>query len=112
MRFAWKKDVISILSWSEEMAATGREAQKSFMLYSLRLLRENLMLTIGGLKEKIVFLGGEEAGFSDKFHPFIKEENIYSLTSEFNLAHSHIEANGNARIIFLDLGLKVARLIR
>ena len=32
MRFAWKRDVISIISWSEEIAATGREAQKNFIL--------------------------------------------------------------------------------
>jgi DNA polymerase-3 subunit delta' len=112
MRFAWKRDVLSIISWSEEMAVTGREAQKIFILYSLRLLRENLMLSIGQLKNRLVYLAGEEASFSDNFHPFIKQDNIYPLTEEFNLAHSHVEANGNARIIFLDLGLKVTRLIR
>ena len=112
MRFAWKRDIISVISWSEEMAATGREAQKSFILYSLRILRENLMLSLGQLKNKLVFLSGEEASFSENFHPFIKQDNIYNLTEEFSLAHSHIEANGNARIIFLDLALKVTRLIR
>ncbi|MCU0461893.1 MAG: DNA polymerase III subunit delta' [Bacteroidales bacterium] len=112
MRFAWKRDVISIIAWAEEMAATGREAQKNFLLYSLRLLRENLMLSIGQLRNRLVYLAGEEASFSDNFHPFIKQDNIYPLTDEFNLAHSHVEANGNARIIFLDLSLKVTRLIR
>jgi DNA polymerase-3 subunit delta' len=112
MRFAWKRDIISIISWSEEMAGTGREAQKSFILNSLRILRENLMLSLGQLKNKLVFLAGEEASFSENFHPFIKQDNIYNLTEELSLAHSHIEANGNARIIFLDLALKVTRLIR
>ena len=112
MRFAWKRDIISVVAWSEEIAQTGREAQKSFILYSLRILRENLMLSMGQLGNKLVFLAGEEASFSENFHPFIRQDNIYNLTDEFSLAHSHIEANGNARIIFLDLGLKVTRLIR
>lgn len=112
MRFAWKRDILSIVSWSEEIAATGREAQKNFILFSLRLLRENLMLTLDQLKNGLVFLTGEESEFSGKFHPFITAENIYNLTGEFNLVHTHIEANGNARIIFLDLGLKVTRFIR
>jgi DNA polymerase-3 subunit delta' len=112
MRFAWKRDIISVVAWSEEIAQTGREAQKSFILYSLRILRENLMLSMGQLGNKLVFLAGEEALFSENFHPFIRQDNIYNLTDEFSLAHSHIEANGNARIIFLDLGLKVTRLIR
>jgi DNA polymerase-3 subunit delta' len=111
MRFAWKRDIILILSWSDNISATGREAQKNFLSYSLRLLRENLMLTLNQLKNRLVFLSGEEASFSGNFHPFINQKNIYNLTDEFNLAFSHIEANGNAKIIFLDLALKVTRLI-
>jgi len=112
MRFAWKRDIISIINWSEDISATGRESQKNFISFSLRILRENLMLSIGQLKNKLVFLAGEEAAFSGNFHPFITPDNIYSLTDEFNLVYSHIEANGNAKIIFLDLALKVTRLIR
>jgi DNA polymerase-3 subunit delta' len=112
MRFAWKRDVISIIDWSEEMAGTGREAQKNYFLFALRLLRENLMLSLQQLQNNIVFLAGDEADFSEKFHPFINKNNIYPLVDEFNLAYSHIEANGNAKIVFLDLGLRVTKLIR
>jgi DNA polymerase-3 subunit delta' len=112
MRFAWKRDIISVIGWSEEMASTGREAQKNFLSYSLRILRENLMLSLDQMKNSLVFLAGDEASFSNNFHPFINQKNIYPLTEEFNLAHSHVEANGNAKIIFLDLALKVTRLIR
>lgn len=112
MRFAWKRDVISITNWAEEISGTGREAQKNFILNSIRLLRENLMLSIDQLKNSLVYLTGEEASFSDKFHPSINQSNIYPLIAEFDLVYSHIEANGNPKIIFLDLGLKVTRLIR
>ena len=112
MRFAWKRDIISIISWSEEISATGREAQKSFISYSLRILRENLMLSLNQLSNRLVFLAGDEASFSNNFHPYINQNNIYPLTQEFNIAYSHIEANGNAKIIFLDLALKITKLIR
>jgi DNA polymerase III subunit delta' len=112
MRHSWKRDIISIISWSEEMASTGRENQKNFITFSLRLLRENLMLSLDQMKNSLVFLAGEEASFSGNFHPFINQNNIYPLTDEFNLVYAHIEANGNAKIIFLDLALKVTRLIR
>ncbi|MDO9580550.1 MAG: DNA polymerase III subunit delta [Bacteroidales bacterium] len=112
MRFAWKRDIISIIGWSEEIAATGREAQKNFISFSLRILRENLMLSLDQMKNRLVFLAGEEAVFSGNFHPFINQNNIYPLTDEFNLVYSHVEANGNAKIIFLDLALKITRLIR
>jgi len=112
MRFAWKRDIISIINWSDEIAATGRESQKNFISFSMRLLRENLMLSLDQLKNNLVFLTGEEASFSGKFHAFINQNNIYQLTEEFNLGYSHIESNGNAKIVFLDLALKVTRLIR
>jgi DNA polymerase III subunit delta' len=112
MRFAWKRDIISIINWSEEISATGREAQKNFVSFSMRILRENLMLSLGQLKNNLVFLTGEEAIFSGNFHPFINQKNIYKLAEEFNLVYSHIESNGNAKIIFLDLALKVTKLIR
>ena len=112
MRFAWKRDIISIINWSEEIASTGREAQKNFISFAMRILRENLMLTLDQLKNNLVFLTGEEATFSGNFHPYINQNNIYPLTEEFNLVYSHIESNGNAKIIFLDLALKVTRLIR
>jgi DNA polymerase-3 subunit delta' len=112
MRFAWKRDIISMITWSEEIATTGREAQKNFISFSLRVLRENLMLSLGQLKNNLVFLTGEEADFSGKFHPFINQKNVYPLAEEFNLVFSHIESNGNPKIIFLDLALKVTRLIK
>jgi DNA polymerase III subunit delta' len=112
MRFAWKRDIISLINWSEEIASTGREAQKNFITFALRLLRENLMLSLGQLKNRLVYLAGDEADFSGKFHPSVNQTNIYPLNEELNLVYSHIESNGNAKIIFLDLALKVTRLIR
>jgi DNA polymerase-3 subunit delta' len=112
MRFAWKRDILSIINWSEEISTTGREAQKNFISFSMRILRENLMLSLGQLKNNLVFLTGEEATFSGNFHPFINQNNVYKLAEEFNLVYSHIESNGNAKIIFLDLALKVTKLIR
>ena len=112
MRFAWKRDLLSAIEWSETMASLGREAQKNFLTYALRLLRENLMLSLEQLQNNLVYLAGEEAEFSVKFHPYINKDNVYPLTDEFSLAYSHIEANGYAKVIFLDLAIKVTKLIR
>ncbi len=112
MRNTWKRDVISLIAWSEEMSSEGREAQKKFLDYSLRLLRENLMLKLGQKQNELVYLSHEEAMFSENFHPFINTSNIFELVEEFSQAISHIEANGYAKLVFLDLALKVIRLIR
>ncbi len=112
MRYVWKKDVLSLIAWSEELSAIGREPQKRFLAFSLHLFRENLMMNLGQGKNGLVFLTGEEEAFSANFHPFINEGNINTFVEEFSLAHSHIEANGNAKIVFLDLALRLIGLFR
>lgn len=112
MRITYARDVIAINNWAEEAASTGRESQKKFLTYCLSQLRENLILNLTGSENSLVNMSPDEAGFADRFNRFITEENIGHLSAEFTLAHSHIASNGNARIIFLDMALKMIRLIR
>jgi DNA polymerase-3 subunit delta' len=112
MRTAWTRDIHALVTWSEESATLGRERQKSFLSYSLRMIRENFILNFNGRENKLVWLTRAEEEFSGKFHPFINEKNISALNREFNLAYAHVESNGNTKMIFLDLALKTMRLIR
>jgi len=112
MRTAYTRDIQSLVTWSEETAALGRERQKSFLSYALRMIRENFILNFGGRENKLVHLTQSEDDFSQRFHPFINEKNINALNREFNLAFAHVESNGNTKMIFLDLALKTLRLIR
>jgi DNA polymerase III subunit delta' len=110
MRFSYSRKFLELIAWADEVAGTGREKQKKFLNTALRLVRENFTLNIAS--KDIVYLNDEETAFSSKFHPFINETNVSQLTNELNLAFYHIEANGNARVIFLDLALKVVKLIK
>jgi DNA polymerase-3 subunit delta' len=110
MRLAYARNLQELAALSEEIAAVGREKQKNFLTYSIRMLRENLMMNMG--KADLAYLTDQESGFSAKFHPFINSRNIFQLTEEFSSAYSDIERNGNGKIIFLDLGLKTVLLIK
>ena len=112
MRHAWKRDLAALSEWSENMAATGREAQKRFLAYCLGLIRGNFVMNRNNGNADLTFMTNEESGFSEKFYPYVNERNITSLYGEFNTAHYHIESNGNAKIIFLDLSLQVLKLIK
>ncbi len=119
MRLAWQvgnlKDHASLKTlklWSDEMAASsfGRERQKSFLVNSQRLLRENY---IYNLKiSELNYLSAKEAEFSNKFAPFIHERNVEDLMFEFALAERHIEQNVNAKMVFFDLTLKIIMLLK
>jgi DNA polymerase-3 subunit delta' len=109
MRLAYSRSIIEINTWVEAVAGSGRERQKQLLDYSLRLLRENFMLHMN--QPALNFMSRKEAGFSGKFSPFIHAGNVHELAEAFSLAGNHIEANGNPRIIFMDLSIKVIRLL-
>ncbi len=109
MRLAYSRNIIEINDWVEGVAGMGRERQKQLLDYALRLLRENFMLHMK--QPALNFMSSKESEFSMKFSPFIHEGNIHDLAESFSLAANHIEANGNARIIFMDLSIRVIRLL-
>ena len=112
MRLSWSRDIVELAEWADSMATTGREAQKRFLSFSVDQVRENYMLNIGQKSNRLVYLMGEEAEFAAKFNSFINSANAEKLTEEFNRAYTHISANGNAKIVLLDLALKIVKLIR
>jgi len=110
MRMTYARDFTGIFDWVEEMASTGREKQKNFLIYALRLVRENYLMNIGN--KGLIRLSEKEKEFSEKFCAFIQHKNAPQMAEEFNKACIHIEANAYDRIIFLDLALKLVKLIR
>jgi DNA polymerase III subunit delta' len=110
MRTCYSGKILDMMDWIEEIAKKGREHQKMFLLYGLRMLRENLLASTGN--SSLIHMSGYESDWSGKFSRFITPSNIQDLYKEFNLAFNHISANAYARIVFLDLGLKVGGMIR
>ncbi|MDR2286046.1 MAG: DNA polymerase III subunit delta [Prevotellaceae bacterium] len=110
MRLSYKNDILGLLDWAESMAASGREKQKLFLVFAERLVRENFILN--KKIDDIVYLGFDELEWARKFSIFINENNVSELYRQFNICIPHISQNGNAKIIFTDLAMKVKELIR
>ncbi|MFO7827518.1 MAG: DNA polymerase III subunit delta [Bacteroidales bacterium] len=110
MRLAYQRKLVEIIDWVDEIARIGREKQKSFLSYALRLLRENFMLNIN--RKEIVYLTKKELDFSKNFSQFINQENVGPLYEVFNRAHADIEMNAYNKIVFLDSALKIIKLIK
>jgi DNA polymerase-3 subunit delta' len=99
-----------LINWSEAIAKSGRETQKQFIQYCLHFFRQALLLNYG--TPDLVYLTPQTANFKlEKFAPFIHSGNILSIEKELNDAQYHIERNGNAKIILLDLSIKLTRLL-
>jgi DNA polymerase III subunit delta' len=110
MRISYKRDWMPLFDWVDEVSGMGREQQKSFLLYCMKMIRENFVTNIK--EPNIVYLNEQEKSFSDKFSPFINERNIQVFSEEIEKAFRDISQNGNPRIIFLDLSLKITKMIR
>lgn len=110
MRMSYKKAWEDIFAWADSMASTGREKQKEFLLYSMRMIRENFVMNFK--QPDIVYLSRAEKSFCDNFSPYINERNIMEFSAEFERAFRDISSNGNPKIIFCDLILRVVKLIR
>lgn len=113
MRICYSVKVPEIVKWTDEMSNSGRESQKIFLNYGLKMLRENFILNILSDKQsEAIYLNGSEKNFAEKFNRFIHKNNINQLTDEFTKAHLHISRNGYDKLVFLDLALKLSRLLK
>jgi DNA polymerase-3 subunit delta' len=105
-----KSAIHDLISWSEEIAKTGRETQKKFLRFCLNYFRQALLLNYKA--NELVYLEPKSENFKlEKFAPFIHDSNIIEIFSELQDAIYHIERNGNSKIILTDLSIKLTRLL-
>ena len=113
LRLCYSRKVVELTTWVEGIADLGREKQKSFLNYALRMMRENFIMNLAREnRDQLVYLIHQEAAFSEKFSQFITTKNVFTINEEINKAHFHIERNGQAKIIFTDLSLTMIKLLK
>ncbi|MDE6451605.1 MAG: DNA polymerase III subunit delta, partial [Odoribacter sp.] len=110
MRLCWKREMFPVNEWVNEISSIGRERQKNFLAHAIRMIRENFIRNFG--RNELNYMTEREKNFSIRFSPFIHEGNVLSLTNELERAYNDISRNGNAKIVFTDLCIKVMQNIR
>jgi DNA polymerase-3 subunit delta' len=109
MRLAYQRRVKDLRKWSETMAAFGREKQRRFLTFFLRMLRENFMYNFQ--QEELTYMTRQEEDFSRNFARFINEANILPMYDLANRANRDIGQNANAKIVFFDFALQMIVLL-
>ncbi|MDC8002330.1 DNA polymerase III subunit delta' [Aequorivita todarodis] len=105
-----KTAINNLLDWSDALAGQGRETQKKFLSYCIEVFRQALLKNYE--TDALLFFETKDKTFSlQKFAPFVHQNNIFEINSALEDASYHIERNGNAKIIFTDLSIKLTRLI-
>jgi DNA polymerase-3 subunit delta' len=95
---------------AEEYHALDRLSQKSLMRYGMNMLRDTL-LKVSGSTSMVRSKGGE-LDFIERFSKVMDVEKIEKSYTLMNDASYHLERNGSAKMIFLDLSLKLSSTIK
>lgn len=110
MRLCWERKMLPVNQFVNEVSALGRENQKLLLGHFLRMIRENFIRNLG--RPEMVFMNRREEEFSVRFSPYVNENNVVPLYEGFEKAYADISRNGNGKIIFTDLCIKVMQNIR
>ena len=110
MQICYKANLKELAKWTDEIAKNGRENQKEFLQYSLKLIRDCLL--VNTLNESLLKTDKEETIFVRNFAPFIHGENSVSIFEKIEKAIKNIERNANPKILFYELSLQMMRLLK
>jgi DNA polymerase-3 subunit delta' len=110
MRACYTLNMPNLFQLVEELQKLGREQQKEFITYALRMVQEILMLNYADAS--CVRMNQMEKKFSEKFARFVHGGNIDFFYDALNKTHMAISRNGNAKIQFMSLSINVCNFLR
>lgn len=100
----------NIVLWARTVASWNREKQKSFLAYCAEMFRLAMLQNYG--TPDLVYKNIQTPGFKwESFSKFIHGANIEAILEELSEADYHLERNGNANIVWTDMGIKLSRYL-
>jgi len=110
LRMCFTNRGLLAIEFAETAAKIGRENQKNFLRYGMKLMREVLMVLAGA--EHLVHLPANEKEFVVNFSKVLNAAKAEAIVDELEKAHYHIERNANGKILFLDVSLQFIKILK
>jgi DNA polymerase-3 subunit delta' len=107
MRFCYAGKITELIGFAGEITKTGREKQKSFLNYALKVI--GYCATMNYRQQVPEGIEGEELKFIVDFSPYITSDKLIDFNTLLNDAIYHVERNAHTPTLFLDLSLKIVR---
>ena len=106
MRYCFKFNAPELIDFiANDIKPLGREKQKEFLAYGLKIFHNALFIN-NGLADN-VSLPEDEKNFLRNFAPFVSNNNIDLISELFEESINQIERNGNDSLIFLNNSFKI-----
>lgn len=106
MRLCWKNDLTSIVELTSAFATKSKVLQKNLLQYGLAAMREGLLINHSVKEDE------SDGSFAQKFFSVLDLNKAIQLNTLLNDSLYYLERNSSAKIIFLDLSLKIASLLK
>ena len=110
MRACFKKSYGVLVTLAEDYHALDRLSQKNLISFGMNAMRDTLLKISGS--SSMIRSKGDELDFIEGFSKVMDLEKIEKSYTLMNDASYHLERNGSAKMIFLDLSLKLSMTIK
>ena len=109
MLACFKKEYANLVAMADDFHALDKMNQRNLMTYSLNMMRETLLQLSGATS--INRSKGTELERVQKFSKLMNVSRIEKSSHLINDAAYHLERNGSAKMIFMDLSLQLSNVI-
>lgn len=109
MRACFKKNFAQLVSFADDFHSLDKLHQRNMLQYSLNMMRE-VLLQLGGATA-IQRSRAEELKFVQDFSKVMNLARVDYAARLINEASYHLERNGSAKMIFMDLSLKISKAL-
>jgi DNA polymerase-3 subunit delta' len=105
MRACYSNNIAEMNTCIDKITGTGREFIKSFIGYTLHMLRSVFLYHYAD--DRLIKLSEEEKQFMVKFAFTMNADNLPAIIKALNETTFHIERNADLKITFLNLSLYI-----
>ena len=109
MRTCFKRDYPQMITMAEEFHEFDKLQQQALLHYTLTMMRETLLALSGA--DTILRSRNGEQKFVQDFSKVMTVNRIEKTNQLVTEASYHLERNGSAKMIFLDLSLNVSKVM-
>jgi DNA polymerase-3 subunit delta' len=109
MRSCFKRDYARLVNYSEEFHESDKLSQRNLIHYGLSMMRETLLQFSGA--SVIGRVKASEANFIQNFSKVMSIPKLEKINTLMTDATYHLERNGSAKMIFLDLSIQLSKTL-
>jgi len=109
MRSCFKRDYAKLVNFSEDFHEADRLGQRNLFQYALSMMRETLLQFSGA--GAIGRLKSSEVNFVQNFSKIMSVNKLEKINHLISDASYHLERNGSAKMIFLDLSIQISKTL-